>query len=105
VEEIKQLKARYFRSIDTKDWTGLASVFTADATLESEGRVRRGRDDIVSFIARFLDGVVSVHHGHMPEISIDGPHTATGVWAMYVREDDGWRIRRLVLTRIRVDRN
>src|SRR5438270_1651984 len=61
VEEIKQLKARYFRSIDTKDWAGLASVFTADATLESEGRVRRGRDDIVSFIARFLDGVVSVH--------------------------------------------
>jgi len=127
VEEIKQLKARYFRFLDTKDWAGLASVFTADAVLEAEGRAREGADNIVGFVAKFLEGAVSVHHGHMPEITITGPDSATGVWAMfdylqlpteppselrgyghyheeYVREDGVWRIRRLVLTRLRVDR-
>ena len=43
VERIKQLKARYFRLMDTKDWSGLARVFTADAELDvtddAEGRV------------------------------------------------------------------
>jgi uncharacterized protein (TIGR02246 family) len=127
IEDIKQLKARYFRCLDTKDWDGFASVFTADAALEAEGNVREGRDNIVGFIAKVLDGVVSVHHGHMPEITITGPDTATGLWAMfdyltvptepptgfrgyghyteeYVRDDGDWRIKRLVLTRLRVDK-
>jgi uncharacterized protein (TIGR02246 family) len=126
IEEIKQIKARYFRCLDTKDWEGLARVFTADAALEAEGNVREGRDNIVGFIAKVLDGVVSVHHGHMPEITVTGADSATGVWAMfdyltlptegaggfrgyghyheeYVRQEEGWRIKRLLLTRLRVD--
>ena len=125
-EAIKQLKARYFRCMDTKDWEGFGDVFTADATLEAEGRVREGRDNIVGFISKLLQDVVTVHHGHMPEITITGPDTAIGVWAMfdyvesptkpangfrgyghyteeYLREDGNWRIRRLALTRLRVD--
>ena len=31
IELIKQLKARYFRFVDTRDLAGLESVFTADA--------------------------------------------------------------------------
>ena len=126
IEAIKQLKARYFRCMDTKDWAGFRDVFTADAVLEAEGRVREGGDNIAGFISKLLADVVTVHHGHMPEITITGPDTATGVWAMfdyvefprhpeasfrgyghyteeYVREGAGWRIRRLVLTRLRVD--
>jgi len=30
VEQIKQLKARYFRLLDTKDWDGFADLFTDD---------------------------------------------------------------------------
>jgi hypothetical protein len=30
IEAIKQLKARYFRLMDAKDWRGLAEVFTPD---------------------------------------------------------------------------
>jgi hypothetical protein len=33
IEAIKQLKARYFRFMDTKDWMGFGSVFTLDARL------------------------------------------------------------------------
>jgi uncharacterized protein (TIGR02246 family) len=126
IEAIKQLKARYFRCMDTKDWSGFSDVFTEDATLAAEGRVREGRDNIVGFISALLQDVVTVHHGHMPEITVTGPDTAAGVWAMfdylefpgeptrgfrgyghyieqYVRQDGAWRIRHLELTRIRVD--
>ena len=34
VEEIKQLKARYFRCMDTKDWAGFEAVFAPDATVD-----------------------------------------------------------------------
>src|SRR3546814_6402828 len=33
INEIKSLKARYFRFVDTKDWVGLATLFTPDATM------------------------------------------------------------------------
>jgi len=126
IEEIKQLKARYFRLMDTKDWDGWAGLFTADAVMDADGYVGEGRDEIAASLRQILDGVVTTHHGHMPEITITAPGTATGVWAMfdyltfpgdpppgfrgyghyheeYVREPDGWRIRRVKLTRLRMD--
>jgi len=33
IEEIIQLKARYFRCTDTKDWAGFAAVFAKDVTV------------------------------------------------------------------------
>jgi uncharacterized protein (TIGR02246 family) len=127
LEEIKQLKARYFRCMDTKDWDAFAGLFTVDAVMDADGYVEHGRDEIVAFLRKVLDGVVTTHHGHTPEITITGPDTATGIWAMfdyltfpggdpppglrgyghyhdeYVREPGGWRIRRVRLTRLRVD--
>ena len=54
IEAIKQLKARYFRCMDTKDWDGFRDVFTVDAVLEAEGRVREGGDNIAGFISKLL---------------------------------------------------
>ena len=34
LDQIKQLKARYFRMMDTKDWDGLAAVFTDDVEID-----------------------------------------------------------------------
>ena len=34
IEEIKRLKARYFRTLDHKDWDGFGRVFARDAVLE-----------------------------------------------------------------------
>jgi hypothetical protein len=31
IEDIKQLKARYFRLMDTRDWQGMALTFSRDA--------------------------------------------------------------------------
>jgi len=127
LEAIKQLKARYFRTMDTKDWAGMRQVFTDDVvvdTSESGGGIVRGADELIEFLRATLQDVVTVHHGHMPEIEITSPATATGIWAMedFLRWPDGgelhgfghyhetyeriggaWRIKTLKLTRLRTD--
>lgn len=35
IEKLKQLKSRYFRFLDTKDWAGLATIFCDDATIDA----------------------------------------------------------------------
>ena len=131
VEQIEQLKARYFRTLDTKDWEGFAQVFARDAVLdvpEAEMLVV-GPDAIVAAVREPLTGARTVHHGHMPELEITGPDSARGTWAMfdyvewpaspsgervgiqgfghyreeYVREEGAWRIARSRLERLRVD--
>lgn len=130
IEEIKQLKARYFRTMDRKDWDGFGLVFASDAVLEvpEVDLVTSGRDAIVAFVSGAVGTARTVHHGHMPEIEITGPDSARGTWAMfdyvewdadgetrvglhgyghyvedYVREDGQWRIGRSRLERLRVD--
>jgi hypothetical protein len=121
---IEELKARYFRCVDTKQWDELALCFTEDAELSAGGNDARGRAGIIALVRRFLDDARSVHQGHMPEITFDSDDTATGVWAMfdlverpgellragfghyhdtYVRDGDQWRIATLRLERLRVD--
>jgi hypothetical protein len=34
IEEIKNLKARYFRCVDTKDWPGFQAVFAPNARFD-----------------------------------------------------------------------
>jgi SnoaL-like domain len=94
VEEIGQLKARYFRAVDTKDWDLLASVFTDDAVIDfTEGgspklhaeigtSTSSGPAQAVAWIQAATRGAVTVHQGYMPEIEVTSPTTATGIWAM-----------------------
>ena len=152
IEAIKQLKARYFRCMDTKDWDGFLAVFAPDADIDSseaytprdhtgaaflvdgvappepnEAWHSNDPKKFVADLAKTLEGVSTVHHGHMPEIKITSLTTATGIWAMedklrwpkgspiremhgyghyretYVRLPEGWRIKTLKLTRVRVD--
>jgi dienelactone hydrolase len=125
--QIHQLKARYFRLMDTKRWDEMRAVFAREATLTDEESNSRwsGRDGIVAGLARVLAPPVrTVHHGHMPEIELLSDTEARGVWAMndwvdtpaftldgwghyherYAFEDGAWRIAELRLTRLRVER-
>ena len=73
IEEIKKLKARYFRFVDTKQWDALRNLFTPDATFDGEGSGMGQLDNLDAFVeaARSgLTGCVSVHHGHCPIISM-----------------------------------
>ena len=89
LEEIKRLKYRYLRALDTKAWGELALTLTEDATTEySDGAYRfKGRDAILSFLKSTPlaqpDGFVGVHHGSQPEIELTGPSRARGIWALY----------------------
>jgi len=127
MEDIRALKHRYFRGIDTADMALLATLFTADVDVEYRGgtyRVRlSGRDAMVEFLANsFHSGAVAMHHGHMPEITLTGPDEAEGIWYLedifinleerfhtvgtaiyrdrYRREDGVWRIARTEYDRV-----
>jgi SnoaL-like domain len=102
IEEIKKLKARYFRYVDTKDWEGLQAVFCADASFDYSAahrvrnpwtgswnpplpetvRVAVGRGEIVALIRGAVERLHTTHHGHLPEISLLTATTAVGIWAM-----------------------
>jgi hypothetical protein len=71
--------------MDQKKWDEWAMVFSTDAHLVvPEGAVdERGRAAVVASVSGVLEGVRTVHHGHMPEIEITGPDTARGIWAMF----------------------
>lgn len=85
LEDIKILKHRYFRAIDTNDVTLLASVLAEDVVVDYRGgtyRVElRGRDDMVTFVSSAINsGMLAMHHGHMPEITLTGDDNASGIW-------------------------
>jgi len=90
LEQIRRLKARYFRFMDTKDWDGLASVFTTDVHIDMTGEgggVTDSIDEYLTFLISQIGEVITVHHGHMSEIDFDDADNATGIWAM---EDELW---------------
>lgn len=132
VEEIKKLKARYFRFVDLRDWNRWGELFTEDAVIDIPelGHVY-GRDEFVERVRSNNETAFapSIHHGHMPEIEVTGPDVASGIWAMsdyldrprdghrtitqgyghydeaYRKVDGSWKISRLRLTRLRIDRS
>jgi hypothetical protein len=141
IEEIRKLKAAYFRCMDTKAWDEFAGLFTADATFDVRGALEmpksereydsepvvKGREAIVEYVRTGLTPLVSVHHGHMPEITISSPTRASAIWPMddllvpppggpfrifrgyghyretYAREGTTWRIATLQLRRLYVE--
>jgi hypothetical protein len=87
LEEIKRLKHRYLRCVDTKDWDGLADVLTVDVTAEYGTPVYggplhfAGREALVGFLSEKLGaGMITTHFATQPEIDITGGE-ATGRWA------------------------
>jgi hypothetical protein len=137
IEAIKSLKARYFRCMDTKDWSGLEAVFADDAEFDMRGEAADkskaaeglviGAPAIAAFIRKSVEDLLTVHHGHMPEIELTSSTTAKGIWAMedllrwpqggavktlhgfghyretYSLTAQGWRIQSSRLSRLRVD--
>jgi hypothetical protein len=135
VEEIRALKARYCRFLDTKDWDGFASLFTAGAVMDVREDTGNppitGVDAIVTQVRFAVDHAETSHQVHTPEIMLEGPDAAFGIWAMqdrvvwhdgqspvegiasitgygqyhesYQRENGIWKIAALRLSRFHVD--
>jgi hypothetical protein len=89
LEEIRAVKARYCRFLDTKDWAGLAGLFTVDATLDVREDTGQdpfaGRDVLIEQIRRAVIHAKSAHHVHSPEIEFVSPDAAMIIWAMQDR--------------------
>lgn len=101
-EEIRALKARYFRFVDAKEWLALADLFTEDAQFErgSGGAVRNpmtgdwldaqspiseivcGREAILAMVIDAIGDLWTIHRGSNAELALTGPTTASGIWAM-----------------------
>ena len=125
VEAIKQLKARYCRFLDTKDWAAWRTLFADDFlsdTSPAGGKVISGADEFVAFTRKSLRNQVTVHQVHAPEIELTSSTTARGVWALedvvrfgpgvnlrgyghyhetYEKLDGQWRFKTSTLTRLR----
>lgn len=86
LEEIKAVKYRYLRAVDTRDWVLLATTLTADATSAySSGRLSyTGRDAIIEFLSSSMppEEMLTSHKVHHPEITLTGPTTADARWAL-----------------------
>ena len=128
VEEIKKLKARYFRGLDSKDWELYGSVFAEDISVDltrAGGERFKGRAAFMAF-ATAMPMVQSVHHGHMPEIELTSAATATGIWALedyniwqdgsqnhgwghyletYEKQGGRWFIKTMALSYLRIERS
>ena len=132
LEAIRQLKARYCRYLDAKDAEGWRTVFTDDVVVLLDIAVSTGGadpmtapqvegvDSFVPMVLASLENAATMHHCHTPEIALNSPDTATGIWAMedwiifgdgrelhgaghyretYEKQDGTWRIKTLHLTR------
>ncbi|MCG5432095.1 nuclear transport factor 2 family protein [Mycobacterium sp. MYCO198283] len=119
IDAIEQVKYRYLRTLDTKDWDAFAGTLTEDIVGDygsSLGQEHRFTDraSLVEFMRTAMPAnVVTEHRVTHPEITVDGDE-ATGIWYLqdkvivpdfdfmlmgaafytdsYRRTSDGWRI-------------
>jgi uncharacterized protein (TIGR02246 family) len=84
--QIEELKYRYVRALDHKDWALFSECFEPDATASYGTRLDfTGRDQIAAYMQENLGpSMITVHQVHHPEIEVDGD-TATAVWSLQDR--------------------
>jgi len=87
IEEIRQLKYRYFRTLDLKLWDEFGDCLAEDVVARYGTQAMDkplhydNRADVVEFMSGNLgEGIVTIHIANHPEIEVNGD-TATGSWA------------------------
>lgn len=87
IEEIRQLKYRYFRTLDLKLWDEFGDCLAEDVVARYGTQAMDkplhydNRADVVEFMSGNLgEGIVTIHIANHPEIEVHGD-TATGSWA------------------------
>jgi hypothetical protein len=78
------LKYAYFRHLDLKEFDQLAELFIPQATASyQDGRKSYdSRDAIMDFLSSSMStpDLISMHHGHHPELRSLSEHAAEGTW-------------------------
>jgi ketosteroid isomerase-like protein len=120
IREIEELKYRYLRAVDTRDWDALADTLTDDVVTDYGTQMGgkklafTSRDAVLDYFRGAMKGtLITEHRVDHPVIRVDGD-TATGSWYLqdrvivpdydrmiigaafyrdeYRRTDDGWKI-------------
>lgn len=128
IEEIRALKARYLRLLDTQQWDDLVALFVPDARFRlaafGDPVVFNSTAEWIGYVTPLLDGGTTVHQVHQGEIDVIDQDTASAKWAMtdyvipaassgrpsfyghghyteqYRRVEGSWRIVDLALSRL-----
>ena len=94
LEAIRQLKARYCRFLDAKDFESWRTVFSTDLVARMDLAVSTGGgdpmttpalvgvDQFVPVVLAAIGDAATMHHCHTPEIALTSELTATAIWAM-----------------------
>lgn len=97
IEDIKQVKARYLRGVDTADGGLVRGILADDCVLDYRGcctDLKTGRDFfpalnmVMEGAGSWPDaglsaiGVTSVHQGYNPDICVTSDTTAQAIWSM-----------------------
>ncbi len=94
LEAIRQLKARYCRFLDTKDYEAWKRLFAEDVVVKldmaissggADGQTApplRGLDEFVPVVLGGVEHAQTKHHVHTPEITLTSDTTASAIWAM-----------------------
>ena len=87
IEQIRQIKYKYWRGIDTADIDLLRGILADDIKVDYLGGTYRwqieGKDKMLAAIAAaFNPQVASCHTGHHPEITVLTDTTAEGTWTL-----------------------
>ncbi|NVK44001.1 MAG: nuclear transport factor 2 family protein [Oceanospirillaceae bacterium] len=87
IEEIRQLKARYWRSCDRKDHRAVLDCFISGKVNIDYGPIGvfNNREAFVKVFRELgcRDNIVDMHHGANPEIELVDSHHARGFWDLY----------------------
>ena len=92
IDDIKRVKYRYLRALDTKHWDEFADTLTEDIVGDygsslGEEHHFTDRDSLVEFMRTSMPAnVLTEHRVTHPEIDVDGDE-ATGIWYLQDRVD------------------
>ena len=81
IRDIEQLKYRYLRTLDLKEWDALGGTLTTDVVANYGPKLSfTGREPLLAFLRTSLGpGIITAHQCHHPEITVDGDR-ARGTW-------------------------
>ncbi len=83
-EQIKRLKYRYFRALDTNDWAMMKECLSETCVANYDGGKYSfdGRAKIIDFFNTYMcrPTLITLHQAHHPEIELLDEDNATGIW-------------------------
>jgi hypothetical protein len=83
LEEIKLLKARRDRYVDTKLWDDLEALHAPDhRSYNDDYPPWTTAAEMIANVRVIMDRLRTAHHSHTPEITFESPTQASGIWAM-----------------------